>query len=71
MALQAVLTVSRPSGSGQMTTTTSAADNDAPASNNPYTHRTEVDIKRYAKVEKIPGGEISDCQVLKLSLIHI
>ena len=66
MALQAVLTVSRPSGSGQPVTTTSAADADAPAAtNNPYTHRTEVDIKRYAKVEKIPGGEISDCQVLK------
>eukprot|EP01135_Chromosphaera_perkinsii_P005359 Nk52_evm40s343 gene=Nk52_evmTU40s343 len=26
--------------------------------------RTEVDIKRYAKVEKIPGGELEDCQVL-------
>ena len=26
---------------------------------------TEVDIKRYAKVEKIPGGEISDSAVLK------
>ena len=26
---------------------------------------TEVDIKRYAKVEKIPGGEISDSCVLK------
>jgi len=25
----------------------------------------EVDVKRYAKVEKIPGGEISDCRVLK------
>eukprot|EP00163_Fabomonas_tropica_P013261 TRINITY_DN2476_c0_g1_i2.p1 TRINITY_DN2476_c0_g1~~TRINITY_DN2476_c0_g1_i2.p1 ORF type:complete len:511 (+),score=180.41 TRINITY_DN2476_c0_g1_i2:106-1638(+) len=25
---------------------------------------TEVDIKRYAKVEKIPGGEIEDCRVL-------
>lgn len=24
----------------------------------------EVDIKRYAKVEKIPGGEIADCSVL-------
>ena len=67
MALQAVLTVSRASGTGP----TLAADAEAggggtyhyPA--NPYTHRTEVDIKRYAKVEKIPGGEISDCQVLK------
>lgn len=44
MALQAVLTVARPSGEQQL---------------------TEVDIKRYAKVEKIPGGEISDCHVLK------
>jgi len=25
---------------------------------------SEVDIKRYAKVEKIPGGEMSDCDVL-------
>ncbi|KAK9464005.1 chaperonin Cpn60/TCP-1 family [Lipomyces oligophaga] len=26
--------------------------------------RREIDIKRYAKVEKIPGGEIEDCKVL-------
>jgi T-complex protein 1 subunit gamma len=26
--------------------------------------RKEVDIKRYARVEKIPGGEIEDCRVL-------
>jgi T-complex protein 1 subunit gamma len=45
MALEAVLTVSRPSTTGGK--------------------MTEVDIKRYAKVEKIPGGEITDCQVLK------
>lgn len=25
---------------------------------------TEVDLKRYAKVEKIPGGEMEDCEVL-------
>jgi T-complex protein 1 subunit gamma len=25
---------------------------------------TEVDLKRYAKVEKIPGGEMDDCMVL-------
>merc|ERR1719231_498987 len=25
----------------------------------------DIDIKRYAKVEKIPGGEIDDCRVLK------
>jgi len=27
--------------------------------------RKEIDIKRYAKVEKLPGGEITDCKVLK------
>eukprot|EP01050_Picozoa_sp_SAG11_P015547 SAG11_NODE_2027_length_3902_cov_4.445758_1_plen_547_part_00 len=27
--------------------------------------RLEIDIKRYAKVEKIPGGEMEDCRVLK------
>jgi T-complex protein 1 subunit gamma len=26
--------------------------------------RKEVDIKRYAKVEKLPGGELSECRVL-------
>ena len=25
---------------------------------------TEVDIKRYVRIEKIPGGELSDCTVL-------
>lgn len=24
----------------------------------------EIDVKRYAKVEKIPGGLLEDCQVL-------
>lgn len=55
MALQAVLTVARPKG-----------NNPAQASSsNPYNHKMEVDIKRYAKVEKIPGGEIDDSIVLK------
>eukprot|EP01114_Cavostelium_apophysatum_P005012 TRINITY_DN1553_c1_g1_i2.p1 TRINITY_DN1553_c1_g1~~TRINITY_DN1553_c1_g1_i2.p1 ORF type:complete len:599 (-),score=156.69 TRINITY_DN1553_c1_g1_i2:18-1676(-) len=27
--------------------------------------RKEIDIKRYAKVEKVPGGEMTDCKVLK------
>lgn len=36
----------------------------ASSSSNAY-RTTEVDIKRYAKVEKIPGGEISDSCVLK------
>lgn len=26
--------------------------------------KTEVDIKRYARVEKVPGGEIEDSKVL-------
>ncbi len=25
----------------------------------------DVDVKRYAKVEKLPGGDVSDCRVLK------
>jgi len=27
--------------------------------------KKEIDIKNYAKVEKIPGGTIEDCRVLK------
>jgi len=27
--------------------------------------KCDIDIKKYAKVEKIPGGEIEDCKVLK------
>ena len=56
MALQAVLTVAREKGSGGSSSNSSS---------NPYNHKMEVDIKRYAKVEKIPGGEISDSTVLK------
>lgn len=25
--------------------------------------RVEVDVKRYVRVEKIPGGELDDCKV--------
>lgn len=32
--------------------------------------RMEVDVKRYAKVEKIPGGELEDCRVLKGVMIN-
>lgn len=32
--------------------------------------RMEVDVKRYAKVEKIPGGELSDCRVLTGVMIN-
>jgi len=27
--------------------------------------RKEIDIKRYARIEKVPGGEITDCRVIK------
>ena len=55
MALQAVLTVARVKGNTP----------EQSGASNPYNHKMEVDIKRYAKVEKIPGGEISDSIVLK------
>merc|ERR1719174_593279 len=32
--------------------------------------RTEVDIKRYAKVEKVPGGELEDSCVLKGVMVN-
>eukprot|EP01120_Amphizonella_sp_Union-15-10_P000111 TRINITY_DN1012_c0_g1_i2.p1 TRINITY_DN1012_c0_g1~~TRINITY_DN1012_c0_g1_i2.p1 ORF type:complete len:546 (+),score=116.78 TRINITY_DN1012_c0_g1_i2:114-1751(+) len=32
--------------------------------------RTEVDIKRYCKIEKIPGGEISDCYCIPGVLLN-
>ncbi|GKZ01354.1 hypothetical protein MPSEU_001086400 [Mayamaea pseudoterrestris] len=53
MAIQAVLTVIQT--------------DDRPASSLDITAipNIEVDIKRYAKVEKIPGGEMEDCTVLK------
>jgi len=53
MALQAVLTVSQ----------TSDQDKNNQDNNTNYS-TIEVDLKRYAKVEKIPGGEISDSCVL-------
>ena len=32
--------------------------------------RREIDIKRYAKVEKIPGGAIEDSRVLRGVMIN-
>lgn len=32
--------------------------------------KKEVDVKRYAKVEKIPGGELSDCRVMAGVMIN-
>lgn len=74
MALQAVLTVatnrspsnflSTADGSEEATTTTTK-DKDWESPLPPPSALYEVDLKRYAKVEKIPGGEIDDCCVLK------
>ena len=58
MALKAVLTVARE------TPTASLLPGATGDGSNMYSQKMEVDIKRYAKVEKIPGGEISDCTVL-------
>eukprot|EP01082_Thalassiosira_pseudonana_P001708 g1184.t1 g1184 contig10:1560096-1562284(-) len=55
MALKAVLTVARAT---HTPTSLPSVHTDV------YSQKMEVDIKRYAKVEKIPGGEISDCTVL-------
>jgi len=32
--------------------------------------RKEIDIKRYAKVEKVPGGDINDCKVISGVMIN-
>ncbi|EFA84833.1 chaperonin containing TCP1 gamma subunit [Heterostelium album PN500] len=32
--------------------------------------REEIDIKRYVKVEKIPGGDVTECRVLKGVLLN-
>jgi len=32
--------------------------------------RKEIDIKRYAKVEKLPGGDMDDCRVLKGVMVN-
>lgn len=63
MALQAVLTVARETTTASSSPSSSTST--LPPVHDAYSQRTEVDIKRYAKIEKIPGGEISDCTVLK------
>lgn len=67
MALKAVLTVARETTAATPTSSTSSSSSTTlpPIHHDAYTQRTEVDIKRYAKIEKIPGGEIADCTVLK------
>lgn len=72
MALQAVLTVAiNRSPSNTLTTVEGSIDNnkgkdkDWEAKLPPAAALYEVDLKRYAKVEKIPGGEIDDSHVVK------
>ena len=61
MALQAVLTVAQP--------VVSSSQSNVGLSNGSTSETTmqpmEVDLKRYAKTEKIPGGEMEDCEVLR------
>ena len=59
MALKAVLTVVQ-----RKEATSVVAMTDLLAAKS-HLQNVEVDLKRYAKVEKIPGGEITDCEVLK------
>lgn len=33
--------------------------------------RKEVDIKNYAKIEKIPGGTIEDCKVWEIRCLYV
>lgn len=70
MALQAVLTVAQPAGGrGKELANRYIESHDAETtilSNTVKVQKEmEVDLKRYAKVEKIPGGEIDDSVVLK------
>ncbi|CAB9504746.1 complex protein 1 subunit gamma [Seminavis robusta] len=70
MALAAVLTVATQRApslalSTAAETSNSVKDKDWEATPPPASAIYEVDLKRYAKVEKIPGGEIDDCCVLK------
>jgi T-complex protein 1 subunit gamma len=30
----------------------------------------DIDVKRYAKIEKIPGGDISECRVLNGTMLN-
>jgi T-complex protein 1 subunit gamma len=71
LALQAVLTVANlnsdhaTSSSSTTTTITTTTTAGLPGFVSPTHALSEVDLKRYAKVEKIPGGELSDCQVVR------
>ncbi|KAL7581731.1 hypothetical protein ACA910_022269 [Epithemia clementina (nom. ined.)] len=67
MALQAVLTVAQPLSSSSRTEfgMTNASKSETTPTKIPGLQTMEIDLKRYAKVEKIPGGEMEDCEVLR------
>lgn len=68
MALEAVRIVAQTAKNKPVTAT--ADNDDSKTSTTPSSAlafaptESEVDLKRYAKVEKIPGGEMNDCAVL-------
>jgi T-complex protein 1 subunit gamma len=67
MAIRSVLMVAQPStlSSSTLSSSTSTSTSTSTTTMQPSTTPVmEVDIKRYAKVEKIPGGEMDDCCVL-------
>ena len=67
MALKAVLTVAQPAQHATLSSSSEKANGATTTttrSSSVY-KEMQVDIKRYAKVEKIPGGEMDDCQVLQ------
>lgn len=69
IALQAVLTVTTRRVEPTVSVTevvaspTTTTGTDGPTKS--HLQNVSIDLKRYAKVEKIPGGEITDCEVLK------
>jgi len=62
LALKAVRTVSQDQSFFSSGAQTNGAGKPQPSTNS--TKPQEIDIKRYARVEKIPGGEIEDSRVL-------
>ena len=64
LALRAVRVVSKDAASRSGATTNGIMTNGIAKSSGPI-KPDEIDIKRYARVEKIPGGEIEDCRVLE------
>jgi T-complex protein 1 subunit gamma len=62
MALDAVLTVARDTKDGDKSAAGLGIVGESQGSS---LSQMEVDLKRYARIEKIPGGEIADCRVLQ------